>query len=647
MTMKLKLDSRVWFAYAFGSVLLILLTVVLFSQHLIEVQTYELTHKDIRHGPPVLTYCEGGSGPTRWEMVFVSRIPSFSSLRLEHVLLPPKTQVCLSWQLTRADTGQDDERPINRWHRGTVRLSSGPEQAREKEIGLDFPPIPFSLGIVYKLTITWLQQTDQIPLKLGLLPESRGNLSQFALNDQHRPGTPELYQRVSFPAWARPGVSGNFSELKSLLTNFLNHDLLMPLLYISIVLLKIIFFWDRRSTHSVYNGSTARSIWPDYAFYGLLILLTVVGLAVRTRQLDFFKVTIDEEFSQHVISLPLKDALNALLIDKHPPLYYLVLKIWTLVLGSSIISLRSLSVLAGTLCLPVLGLLARSVTNRSTALLAAFILTFQPYHLTYAQTARMYSLLALLSLLSLFYFSRLYHEHNRVEGWIRILVNAGLLMTHYFGLFIVLAEFVIALVMKPNQMIRKRTVLEFLGPLVLLGLWLAPHLATMSSQVRHLSDLKLGALSILFWNGSPIMTTPDHDLFKLLYGSVLVITGMIGLGDFTVGSRPARSLVLVSLSAILFIFIVSSVSPIYQPRNIFILIPLVPLLFARGIQLIFFHNRYLQTIAFVLFAALSLASYGFFYSSGSISEVNKIPGQTLSYNYFQGTTPEEASTKTI
>ncbi len=75
--------------------------------------------------------------------------------------------------------------------------------------------------------------------------------------------------------------------------------------------------------------------------------------------------------------------------DFHPPLYYLVIRVWSLVFGTSEIALRMPSVIFGVLTIWIVNKISKSKT-------AALLLATSGLLVYYSQEARMYSLIALL-----------------------------------------------------------------------------------------------------------------------------------------------------------------------------------------------------------------------------------------------------------
>ena len=131
---------------------------------------------------------------------------------------------------------------------------------------------------------------------------------------------------------------------------------------------------------------------------GVLTLLTLAACGLRLLRLDFQPLWWDEGYSVWFATHPLGQMLALTAQDIHPPLYYALLRGWTLLLGAGPVALRLLSAVIGTLAIPAVYLAGRRLFgSRRTALLAAALLAINPLHIYYSQEVRMYGLVALLS----------------------------------------------------------------------------------------------------------------------------------------------------------------------------------------------------------------------------------------------------------
>ena len=99
----------------------------------------------------------------------------------------------------------------------------------------------------------------------------------------------------------------------------------------------------------------------------------------------------------------LADTIKSLEIDdaQHPPLYYILVRLWVQWFGNSISVTRSLSALFSVLVLPCVYFLCLELFESSlVGWVAIALISISPFHVLYAQEAREYSLWTLLILLA-------------------------------------------------------------------------------------------------------------------------------------------------------------------------------------------------------------------------------------------------------
>jgi hypothetical protein len=174
------------------------------------------------------------------------------------------------------------------------------------------------------------------------------------------------------------------------------------------------------------------------------VLLAVVALYVAMRIYRGAAVCMDgdEIFSVGVSEKSWMDLLRAVGRDAiHPPLFYFLLKIWVAIGGDSLFWTRLLPALFSTLAIIPMVLLGREfhlrplVINTTVALAA-----IHPYLLYYSQHVRMYTLLMLCALTSLWAF------HACIRPGVRspmtnfaalTLVNTVMVYSHYYGWMVI------------------------------------------------------------------------------------------------------------------------------------------------------------------------------------------------------------------
>jgi 4-amino-4-deoxy-L-arabinose transferase-like glycosyltransferase len=180
---------------------------------------------------------------------------------------------------------------------------------------------------------------------------------------------------------------------------------------------------------------------------GLLWLwaLTLFAFLLRVYRLDFQPLWWDEGWTVYFATSDPSSMLARTAIDIHPPFYYLVLHIWTLILGPGAVSVRLFSVVVGTLSVPLMFLVGRRLFGGETGIVAALVLAVAPFHIYYSQEARMYALVAFLALLSTHLFLSLLDRQasgapTRVLWLVYVIVTSLAMYTEYYAAFVPLAQ---------------------------------------------------------------------------------------------------------------------------------------------------------------------------------------------------------------
>ncbi len=177
-----------------------------------------------------------------------------------------------------------------------------------------------------------------------------------------------------------------------------------------------------------------------------LLAITAVGAALRLFDLGQMSFWIDE-----LITLCHADAISDVGTfftpacgNAHPPLYFLLVKVWAS-WGGTEFYLRLLSALAGIATIPAAYALTREISGRTAALLVSGLVATSPFLLLHDRELRMYSLLTLLSVASLWSFLRALREGHRGDWMLFTLFTVLNLYVHYHALLLLAAESVLLL----------------------------------------------------------------------------------------------------------------------------------------------------------------------------------------------------------
>jgi hypothetical protein len=202
----------------------------------------------------------------------------------------------------------------------------------------------------------------------------------------------------------------------------------------------------------------------------LLAAIVVVGVGLRFTFLNARSWWVDE-CSTVLVTRLAPEALVAHVLHREdsPPLYFLLIVLWSRIAGSTEAGLRSLSALLGTATIGVAYGAARLVSVRA-GLVAAALAAVNPMLVWFSLEARMYALLILLGGVSFWFFARALERPSRWNLGTWAAASALALWTHYFSLALVAPEALWLLMRLP----RSRAVWASLVAIALAGAALVP-----------------------------------------------------------------------------------------------------------------------------------------------------------------------------
>jgi len=342
--------------------------------------------------------------------------------------------------------------------------------------------------------------------------------------------------------------------------------------------------------------------WQARAF---LLLLVALSFAIRLYDLEAKSLWSDEGLTLRRAEQPLRlvvqnvnlipvdpdyqDGANAETFvrtpDLHPPLYFLLMHIWIPLAGRSEFALRFPSVVAATLAVPLFYAVGRSLFNRETGLWAALLGAVSPFYLWYAQEARMYTWLIVMSLASIYFLLPLLDDSARRRDYARfIAVTLALLYTHYAG-FLLLA-FELGLYAAFRLRSKKRVPLAIVAALALAVIPLVPFVwRLLDVQPFSFTYRPLGV--ILREASSSFSLGLTRSAVQPWWRVVPFLTAF-ALGALMIGVPRRRRAWLVSLGylaiPLLIQYGLSLAKPNYMnPRHLMVVAPAFELLMAHGL----------------------------------------------------------------
>jgi mannosyltransferase len=312
--------------------------------------------------------------------------------------------------------------------------------------------------------------------------------------------------------------------------------------------------------------------------YVVVAVLTLLTAGFGSLRLDYRAVHFDEAISMSRTHLSWSGLWNVVVHeDPNMSVYYALLKIWTGVFGDSLLAVRSLSVLAAALCVPVVYAISVRLFDVSAGLVAGLLLSTNVFFLRYAQEARAYALVALLAALSTYFFLA---ELGRRRRWSRAGYVISTALAFYVHFFIVWVVLVHGLTLALHE--RKRALeRSWLVTYSAIGLLVAP----MAYTALGLDGDPIGWLAEPGWGAVPAT------LAQLAGNSFVHVGALVGI-CFLALRRAARSRRLAfglaftatwAVLPLLVTFAVSQIKPILLAKYLIVSLPAMALLAAGAI----------------------------------------------------------------
>jgi 4-amino-4-deoxy-L-arabinose transferase-like glycosyltransferase len=256
--------------------------------------------------------------------------------------------------------------------------------------------------------------------------------------------------------------------------------------------------------------------------------ITVAGLVVRlavTRG-----IWVDEAISVSQAKLPFATMLERLQIaDVHPPLHASLLWVTVRVFGTGELAVRSPSIVAGTLVVPMLFVTGRELFDRRTGLVAAGFGAVFPLAIWYSQEARMYSLYMLFAIVAIFAQARALRTGEARWWALYGTATAALLWTQYLAVLVILAQqlvFVAALVRRRRARAPVgRTITAWLASLLLAAVLLVPLLPYLSAQIGAYTQRGAGLGAVPAQAGNAVGAQPGLSVYSMVANLIWGVGG--------------------------------------------------------------------------------------------------------------------------
>ncbi len=367
-----------------------------------------------------------------------------------------------------------------------------------------------------------------------------------------------------------------------------------------------------------------------------IVLFTLAGFALRLQRLNFQPLWGDEGWSFYFAGQSLTQLLALTAADIHPPLYYLLLKIWLSIIGPGPEEARFLSVIFGTALIPVVAVLGQRLFDGRVGATAAAVTALMPLAIYYSQEVRMYGLVTLLGAMSVYAFSRVTQpcQLSRVLpratakwSFLYIVTTTAALYTMYYAIFIPFLQLLYLLVIYFQQKDRQTrraigsafTLFIYVGLLYLPWIiYAGPRLVSYVQQKRVVEGYL--PYNLIRFLGDHVVAFSLGHLPTSLQGYVwaalpFALVAALGLVAVLLRRQMSLYLYLYLLLPLLAGYLINQIFPFtppYYERTLLLAAPAYWLLIAAGLIWLW-DRQYLlvgtAVLAMLLVVAVSLLSF--------------------------------------
>jgi mannosyltransferase len=348
--------------------------------------------------------------------------------------------------------------------------------------------------------------------------------------------------------------------------------------------------------------STLKKIWIKSYPVLVIVALAAVAFFVSYLPLAGESLRLDESQSIWQTSHSLKETLFIVAQDVHMPLYHIIFHYWTFIFGTSTEVIRLLSFILFIIALPFIYLLARTILSRPWSLAVVSLIIMSPFVSWYANEARMYTLLGLMSIISQYLFIRIMRGQKHSWPWYVVVSIIGA-YSHYFFMFNLLAQAIFFLLARKK--FPKKSFIKFIGTAIAVAVAMAPwiiyfiSMGAASNTKPHIappSPIDFFNVYSQFLFGFQSIQT---NTFLISLWPLLVVVALVMVRRFT---RPDTAVNYIAVSAfvpVLSAFLLSFVvSPFFLSR--YMIAAVVPLY----ILIVWIISRYPKKVAITIFVAI-------------------------------------------
>jgi Predicted membrane protein len=181
----------------------------------------------------------------------------------------------------------------------------------------------------------------------------------------------------------------------------------------------------------------------------IILILVALNILLKSICLTTYNIDLDEPFTLFHSQQTLKELFTIFSWENNPPLFFIIMHFWIKMFGIGVVSARFLPMLFSSLAVIFVYKIGIRFINRQTAIFSSLLYTCSNIIIMEAHDARVYSLLVMLTLASMYYFLMVIKSEKKHTYWIIFtLTNILLVYSHFLSFFVLISETVYVFALK-------------------------------------------------------------------------------------------------------------------------------------------------------------------------------------------------------
>ncbi len=285
--------------------------------------------------------------------------------------------------------------------------------------------------------------------------------------------------------------------------------------------------------------------------YYILALILLAGAMLRLVRLGTASLFFDELYNIRTDELPLRELLDEAVAAGHPPLYYLISRIWYL-FGTGELWARGFSVVAGMVTLILVYLVGRELFSMRVALLGTALTAFSPPLVWFSRAVIYYSWVIPITMLSLYFLVRCARRGGTWNWLGYTIATAAAFLIYFYAAALLLAQGVVYWLLRDRGKSGARSWL--VSQAVLIPVMIGSYLYSQSAISVGSTEINIPSLGTI------------NVFLKGIAAAPAVLIGGEGV-DGTIGGRLSLSVMF--LIAILVLVLALAVLAIGRLRRLY------------------------------------------------------------------------------